>query len=67
MSLIQLSTHTTPEAIDWIRTLLATIDYSENITVSSYIESKDESWQMEGNHPGNIQFIFTYPIISTNE
>lgn len=39
MSWIELSTYATTEAIDWIRTLLASVDYSGEINISKPIDS----------------------------
>lgn len=43
MSWIQLSTHTTPEAIDWIRTLLSTNEHTKNIKISHQQKSANET------------------------
>jgi len=39
MAWIELSTYTTDEAIDWIRTLLAEINYSGEMQIESYTDS----------------------------
>jgi len=41
MTWIELTAHTTDEAIDWIRTLLASTNYQYNIFIKSFINSQN--------------------------
>lgn len=43
MTWTELSLNTTPEAVDWIRTLLSGTDYPEDVYVTEYVPSSESS------------------------
>jgi len=51
MSWVEMSLNTTPEAIDWIRTLLAEAQYTGEVCITNHFESEsDQSAQTSSSH-----------------
>ena len=51
MSWIEVSLDTTHEAVDWVNTLLATIDYTGEVNITNHIANHDNSEQQACNDP----------------